>query len=227
MSPPELPEVLPLLLDGDRRISDSERPFVMKPFFDVGVFALSLRYKSSRLRFMMETLLLNVELELETGSSKAPKARVGDMPPVLTPGTVRGRFEKLGSGLLNISLSAFVSFMYCEVTDVPPFGNLSLNLTTGVLGADFELEEFIMALTRLVELGIEVLWTGTLREEGETDLWVFTFKPTGDFLSIGRRVPFVVDAAVFVVVDDTGIMPEAAFDPVISVLRMDVIPVDF
>lgn len=144
--------MLPLLLPfvGDRLISVREIPFVMKPFLGVGVFGLSLKYRSSRLLFMREMLLLNVELELE--SSNPPKALVGDMPPVLTPGTVRGKFEKLVSGLLNISLRAFVSFMYCDVTDVAPFGNLSLNLTTGVLGV-LLLEEFIIAFTLLLVAG--------------------------------------------------------------------------
>lgn len=43
MSAPELPDVLPLWFVGERRISDSERPLVMKPFFDVGVLELSRR----------------------------------------------------------------------------------------------------------------------------------------------------------------------------------------
>lgn len=162
-----------------------------------------------------------MELLLETGSSNVPKARVGDMPPVLTPGTVRGWFGKLVSGRLNISLRAFVSFMYCEVTDVPPFGNLSLNLTIGVLGVD--LEEFIIAFTLLLELGIVALPTGTetRREEGDTDLCVFTFVPAGD-LSIDRRVPFVVDVVVLRDVE----VPAVVLDPLIGVFLVDVRLVD-
>lgn len=76
------------------------------------------------------------------------EALVGDIPPVLTPGTVRGRFEKLASDLLKSSFRDSVSFIYCEVTECPPCGNLSLNLTTGVLGL-FLADESIKAFTRL------------------------------------------------------------------------------
>lgn len=184
---------------GDLLISVIEIPFDKEPFLEVGVFALSLKYKSSRLRFMNEILLLNAEFGFD--SSNPPKVLVGDMPPVLTPGTVRGKLEKFVSGLLNISFRAFVSLIYCDVTDVPPFGNLSLNLTTGVLGV--LMEEFIIAFTLLLPAGIGTRAAVDLREEGETDLWVFTLiPPVGDVLSSGLRLVPDVVVAVLLATDD-------------------------